>query len=97
MTATRARTESRATRRPRRRATTRADEVGVELAVRRHEGLARLVALAHDAGTVRELVERLAEEQLDEAALLLDDEQLLEPAGEVPDDVRAPAGRASRA
>ena len=63
------------------------DEIGVELAVRGHEDLARLVALAHDAGTVREIVERLTEEQLDEAPLLLDDQHLLEPAGEGPDDL----------
>ena len=61
-------------------------DVGVELPVRRNQDLAGVVALAHDPRAVRQLVERLAEEQLEEAALLLDHEQLLEPAGELPDD-----------
>ena len=62
------------------------DRVGVELAVRGDEDLTGLVALADDAGAVGELVERLAEQQLDEAALLFDHEQLLEPARELTDD-----------
>ena len=62
------------------------DHVGIELAVGGDQDLAALVALADDAGAVRKLVEHLAEEQLEEAPLLLDHQQLPEPARELADD-----------
>jgi hypothetical protein len=64
------------------------DAVGVELAVGGHQGPALLVALADDARVHRVVVEDVAQEHLDERALLLDDQDLLEPAREPADDPR---------
>ena len=64
------------------------DAVGVELAVGRHQRTALLVALAHDARVLGVVVEHVAQEQLDERALLLDDQDLLEAPRELAHDAR---------
>ena len=64
------------------------DPVGVELAVGGHERPVLLVLLADHEGPLALVVERLADEGLHERPLLLDDEQFLEPARELPHDLR---------
>ena len=66
-------------------ASTRAIIARRELAVRRQQPLAALVALADDRRPRARLpvVELLLELALDDAALLLDDDDLLEPVGEL--------------
>jgi hypothetical protein len=64
------------------------DAVGVQLPAGGHQRTPLLVALAHHARVHGVVVERVAHEHLHERALLLDDEDLLEPAREVPHDAR---------
>ena len=66
-----------------------ATPAGVELARGAEQRPSLLVALADDAGALRrrQVVEQLLDLVLDEAALLLDDENFVEPAGEAPDAV----------
>jgi hypothetical protein len=59
------------------------DAVGVELGVGGHEGPALEVVLAGDARADPLVVEDLADEELAEGALLLDDEQLVQAVGEL--------------
>ena len=63
---------------------------GVELARGAEQRAPVLVALADDAGPLRrrQVVEQLLDLALDEVPLLLDHENLVEPAGEAPDAVR---------
>ena len=62
------------------------DAIGVQLPVGRHQGAVLEVALADDAGMVGEVIEDVADEELHEGALLLDDEDLLQPPRELPHD-----------
>src|SRR5215212_915409 len=62
--------------------------VGVQVELGRQQPLAAVVALADDAGRVCGAVEHLLELRLEERALLLDDEDLVEPVGELADDLR---------
>src|SRR3972149_2921889 len=62
------------------------DPVGVELAVDGDEDAALGVALADDARPLGLVVQDVADEELHQPTLLLDHEQLFEPAGELPDD-----------
>ncbi len=59
------------------------DQVGVHVELHRHQDVALLVALADDPRRVRRAVERLLELGLDEGALLLDHEDLVEPPAEL--------------
>ena len=59
------------------------DVVGIERAMDREEPLALLVLLADHHGLVRSAVELLAQLDLDQRALLLDDHDEVEPSGEV--------------
>src|SRR5262249_22885839 len=61
---------------------------GARLAVRRKPALAVGVPLAGDAGAARQVVERAPELRLDEVSLLLDDDDLVQPLGELSDDLR---------
>ena len=64
------------------------DPVGVELAVGGHERPLLLVLLADHEGPLALVVEHLADEGLHERALLLDDDQFLQAAREIPHDQR---------
>src|SRR5712672_571008 len=63
------------------------DHVGVQLAVARDELRAVSVALAGDGRLGRAAVEHVADGGLEEGALLLDDQDLLQPVGELADGV----------
>src|SRR5215207_959633 len=65
-----------------------ADQVGVEVQLAREQRLAALVLLAEDARSAGCAVERVLQEGLDERALLLRDQYLVEPAGELAGDLR---------
>src|SRR5262249_215486 len=64
------------------------DRVGVQLAVIRKPALAVGVPLAGDTGAARQVVECASELRLDEVSLLFDDHDLVEPLGELSDDLR---------
>src|SRR5438552_8454704 len=64
------------------------DPVGVEFGVRRYEGPALLVLLADHPRALGLVVEDVADEELAEGALLLDDHELLEAPGELADGAR---------
>ena len=88
----------RARRAPRSRAATaRAIRSASRSSSRGQQRLAALVALAEDARRAGHAVERLLEVRLEERALLLDDEDLVEPVRELAHDLAARAARASPA
>ena len=62
------------------------DAIGVQLAVGGHEGAVLEVPLADDAGMLGEVIEDVADEDLHEGALLLDDEDLLQAPRELAHD-----------
>ena len=64
------------------------DPVGVELAVGGHERPALLVGLADDPRALGLVVEDVADEELAERPLLLDDQELLEAPGELANGAR---------
>ena len=70
----------------RRAATARATRSASRSRVGGKKRRAALVALAHDPGSVRHAVEGVLQVRLDERALLLGHQDLVEPAGEVPHD-----------